>query len=109
MLWFPFLKLYAKKNPVMYSVLTRRFASTLSAKQHGTVKWFDTKKGFGFIACDQVKGDVFVHQSNIISSTGFRSLKDGMEVAFVLKPDRTGKNQAYEVTQPDGSPVVPST
>jgi CspA family cold shock protein len=107
---FRFLTQYAKKIPVdMNSVLSKRFASTLSNKLRGTVKWFDTKKGFGFIASPEAQGDVFVHQSNIISSTGFRSLKDGMEVAFVLRPDRAGKNQAYEVSSPDGSPVVIST
>ena len=46
----------------------------------GKVKWFDAKKGFGFI--EQENGeDVFVHFSNI-SGAGFRTLEDGEEVEF---------------------------
>lgn len=77
----------------------------MSTKQLGTVKWFDKKKGFGFITPKEHQGDVFVHQSNIISATGFRSLKDGLEVSYIVKPDKAGKHQAYEVTLVDGSPV----
>ena len=46
----------------------------------GTVKWFDAKKGFGFILNEQGK-DVFVHFSSI-EGEGFRSLKDGEAVTF---------------------------
>lgn len=46
----------------------------------GKVKWFDGKKGYGFI--EQENGeDVFVHYSNIAGS-GFRSLEDGEQVEF---------------------------
>jgi cold shock protein len=47
---------------------------------HGTVKWFNADKGFGFIT--QENGpDVFVHYS-AIASTGFRALNEGDEVEF---------------------------
>lgn len=46
----------------------------------GKVKWFDVKKGFGFIQNAEGK-DVFVHFS-VIQSDGFRVLKDGEEVEF---------------------------
>lgn len=46
----------------------------------GTVKWFDSKKGFGFIVNDEGK-DVFVHFSSIVGD-GFRALKDGEKVEY---------------------------
>lgn len=46
----------------------------------GTVKWFDAKKGFGFIVSPEGK-DVFVHFSSI-QGDGFRSLKDGETVDY---------------------------
>ena len=46
----------------------------------GSVKWFDTKKGFGFIVNPEGK-DVFVHYSSI-DGDGFRSLKDGEQVEY---------------------------
>ena len=46
----------------------------------GTVKWFDVKKGFGFIINSEGK-DVFVHYSSI-EGDGFRSLKDGEKVQY---------------------------
>jgi CspA family cold shock protein len=46
----------------------------------GTVKWFDSKKGFGFILNPEGT-DVFVHFSSILGD-GFRSLKDGEHVEF---------------------------
>jgi CspA family cold shock protein len=46
----------------------------------GTVKWFDTKKGFGFILNPEGK-DVFVHYTSI-EGEGFRALKDGESVEY---------------------------
>jgi cold shock protein len=46
----------------------------------GTVKWFDSKKGFGFLVNAEGK-DVFVHFTQIIGD-GFRSLKDGEQVEY---------------------------
>jgi len=46
----------------------------------GTVKWFDSKKGFGFIVNSEGK-DVFVHFSSI-EGEGFRALKDGEQVEY---------------------------
>lgn len=46
----------------------------------GKVKWFDSKKGFGFIAQDNGE-DVFVHFSNI-AGDGFRNLENGEDVTF---------------------------
>jgi len=46
----------------------------------GTVKWFDSAKGFGFISSDEGK-DVFVHFSAIVSN-GFKTLEEGQKVTF---------------------------
>ncbi len=48
---------------------------------HGTVKWFNADKGFGFIT--QENGpDVFVHYSAITDMTGYKSLNEGDQVEF---------------------------
>lgn len=61
----------------------------------GTVKWFNSEKGFGFI---EVEGedDVFVHYSQI-SSDGFKTLEEGQEVTFEVAEGRKGP-QAENVT-----------
>jgi CspA family cold shock protein len=55
----------------------------------GTVKWFNDKKGFGFIVDPEVQGDVFVHFS-AIQSKGFRTLAEGEEVEYELYQDEKG-------------------
>jgi CspA family cold shock protein len=47
---------------------------------HGTVKWFNESKGFGFITSDE-GSDVFVHYSSILGN-GFKSLAEGDAVGF---------------------------
>jgi protein lin-28 len=51
--------------------------------EKGYVKWFDAKKGYGFIAPADGSQDVFVHQS-VIHAEGFRRLEDGQEVEYVM-------------------------
>jgi len=74
------------------------------AVNRGTVKWFDTKKGFGFITPDDGSEDVFVHQTSIYSE-GFRSLAEGEQVEFVVQHDPQGRIKALNVTGPKGSYV----
>lgn len=61
----------------------------------GKVKWFDNKKGFGFIAQDTGQ-DVFVHHTSIIGG-GFKTLNEGEDVTFeVITSDKGLKAQNVE-------------
>merc|ERR1712216_500326 len=75
-------------------------------KQSGKVKWFDPKKGFGFVTPNQGGEDVFVHQSQI-KSEGFRTLSEDMEIEFDIERDQNGKLSAKNVTGPGGAAIVP--
>ena len=55
---------------------------------NGTVKWFNTEKGYGFIAGDDGR-DVFVHWSNI-TGTGYRNLVEGQQVGFDTEDTEKG-------------------
>ena len=67
----------------------------------GRVKWFDEKKGFGFIVTEEIAGDIFVHYSSI-STEGFKTLKEGDEVQFDLATDEKGaKARNVNVTRPE--------
>jgi cold shock CspA family protein len=71
----------------------------------GTVKWFDTKKGFGFITRDDGGEDVFVHQT-ALQAEGFRALEDGASVEFQLDTaGKGGRTTAVKVTGPQGEPL----
>ncbi|ABR60838.1 cold-shock protein [Sinorhizobium medicae] len=60
----------------------------------GTVKWFNSTKGFGFIQPDDGAADVFVHIS-AVERAGLSTLKDGQKVSFELTQDRrSGKTSA---------------
>jgi len=59
----------------------------------GTVKWFNDKKGFGFIVDPETGEDVFVHFS-AIAEQGYRSLKEGEPVEYELVKDQKGSRAA---------------
>jgi CspA family cold shock protein len=55
----------------------------------GSVKWFNDAKGFGFILCEEIEDDIFVHYSEI-QQEGFKSLEPGEKVQFELHKSPKG-------------------
>ena len=60
---------------------------------NGTVKWFNSTKGFGFIAPAGGDKDVFVHIT-ALERAGLRGLDDGQAVSFDIERDRNGRESA---------------
>lgn len=60
----------------------------MAIREIGTVKWFNSTKGFGFIERDNQK-DVFVHYSEI-NTTGYRTLEEGQRVEFTVVDGQKG-------------------
>jgi cold shock protein len=67
----------------------------IKAMTQGSVKWFNSEKGFGFIAQDGGGPDVFVHYS-AVSGSGFKSLEEGQRVEFEVGQGQKGP-QAQDV------------
>ncbi len=63
----------------------------------GTVKWFNTAKGYGFIAPDDGSKDAFVHIS-AVERAGLSSLSEGQKVSYELQPGQQGKSSAENLS-----------
>ena len=63
----------------------------------GTVKWFDAKKGYGFIETEE-EGDVFVHFS-AIETEGYRTLNEGEKVSIEIEQGEKGPQAKKVVRQ----------
>jgi CspA family cold shock protein len=63
---------------------------------NGTVKWFNTKKGFGFIEPDDGGKDVFVHIS-AVEASGLAGLEDNQKVTYELEEGRDGRQMAADL------------
>jgi CspA family cold shock protein len=63
----------------------------------GTVKWYNSQKGYGFIQPDDGGGDVFVHVS-AVERAGMSDLREGQKIAYEVVRDRkTGKSAADQL------------
>ena len=66
----------------------------------GTVKWFNTQKGYGFINPDEGDNDVFVHIT-AVQNSGLNGLNEGQKVAYELEEQRNGKMAAVSLSLVD--------
>ncbi|MFA8442279.1 cold-shock protein [Yoonia sp.] len=67
---------------------------------NGTVKWFNTTKGYGFIAPDNGGADIFVHIS-AVEQSGLTGLADDQKVTFDLIDGRDGRQMAGNISTVD--------
>ncbi|PIE18296.1 MAG: cold-shock protein [Proteobacteria bacterium] len=67
---------------------------------NGTVKWFNTTKGYGFIAPEGGGKDVFVHIS-AVERSGLTGLADNQKVSFEIQPGRDGRESAVDLQLKD--------
>ena len=63
---------------------------------NGAVKWFNTKKGFGFIEPEDGGKDVFVHIS-AVEASGLAGLEDNQKVTYELQEGRDGRQMAGDL------------
>jgi CspA family cold shock protein len=66
----------------------------------GTVKWFNSAKGFGFIEPEDGSKDAFVHIS-AVERAGLSSLAEGQKVSYELQPGQNGKSSAENLSVND--------
>ena len=66
----------------------------------GTVKWFNTTKGYGFIEPETGGKDVFVHIS-AIQKAGLRSLNEGQKIGFDVEQQQSGRTAAVNISPPE--------
>ncbi|WP_406870595.1 cold-shock protein [Thioclava sp. 'Guangxiensis'] len=65
---------------------------------NGTVKWFNSTKGYGFIEPDDGGVDVFVHVT-ALERAGLRGLKEGQKISFDSETDGNGRTAATNLVQ----------
>ena len=71
----------------------------MSEVKYGRVKWFDSRKGYGFIELEDGSGDVFVHFTDI-QGMGYRTLEEGQKVKFeIIDTDKGPKASNVETVE----------
>lgn len=70
------------------------------SKTKGTVRWFNTKKGYGFIAPEDEGGDIFVHIS-AVTAAGLAQLSDNQKIVFKIETDNKGRRSAVDLETDD--------
>src|ERR1041384_7130765 len=91
-------------TPIFFRLLLNKEANTMSERVVGTVKWFNSSKGYGFIAREGGE-DVFVHFS-AIQGEGYRNLEEGQKVEFTIEKGPKGLQAANVVKVKDCSPAM---
>lgn len=66
----------------------------------GTVKWFNSKKGYGFIQPEDNTKDVFIHAS-ALERAGIRSLRDGQRIEYEIISGKDGRSSADNIVTLD--------
>ena len=64
----------------------------------GIVKWFKSEKGYGFIKCDEIENDIFVHYSDV-QMKGFKALEEGQTVIFDYDDEKEKAVNVRKVTE----------
>jgi cold shock protein len=77
------------RDPQPFQFVSRCLVRSVDRMAKGTVKWFNEKKGFGFIVDPEVPTDIFVHFS-VIQADGFKTLNEGETVEYELYRDEKG-------------------
>lgn len=70
-------------------------------RQTGTVKFYNSQKGYGFIKPDEGGNDVFVHVT-AVERSGIGELNEGMRISFETEPDKRGKGPKAVDLQREG-------
>jgi CspA family cold shock protein len=76
------------------------------AVYHSVVKWFDAKKGYGFINHPEGGTDIFVHYSQIITDDRFKTLRTGQPVVFDLNDGPKGLHAHNVMAAEEEAPSV---
>lgn len=64
---------------------------------NGTVKWFNNKKGYGFIKSPENEKDIFVHIT-ALQKSGLDGIIEGQELSFDVIPDKIGRPEAHNLS-----------